>query len=78
MTQTPPEPPDENPDDPEKSINIRLDAAHLAALERISVASHLKRPQALRHLIRIADRYIHGKDSPFVDRMDAIFPKKVG
>jgi hypothetical protein len=79
MTQPPSDPPEETPDDPEKSINIRLDPVHYAALLRISGVAHLKAPQALRHLIRIADRYIHGKESPFVDRLEAIFPKrKVG
>lgn len=77
-------PPDELSSDPPEiqprvTVNLRLDAVHYAALQRIAATAHLKDQQVLRHLIRIADRYIQGKASPFVDKLEGIFPqRKVG
>jgi len=81
MTQSLDESPEDLTEDPNKSIRLTLclDSVHAAALQRISGVAHLKDQQALRHLIRIADRFIQGDRSPFVDRLEGIFPKhKVG
>ncbi len=58
------------------AINVRLDPEHHAALQRIARGAHLRQTQVLRHLIRIADRFMQGDDSPFVDRLEGTFPKR--
>lgn len=80
-----PVPPDDDPQEnigqnrKSVTVNLRLDPTHYAALERIAAAAHMKDQQVLRHLIRIADRFVQGKASPFVDELGGIFPKlKVG
>lgn len=74
----PAEDPPETAEDTQENVQLtlRLDPVHYAALRRISGASNLKGQQAIRHLIRIADRFIQGDDSPFVDRLEGIFPKR--
>lgn len=60
-------------------LTLLLDPVHYAALRRLSASVHLKDQQVLRHLIRIADRFMQGDDSPFIDRLEGIFPqRKVG
>lgn len=78
MSQPPDDSPPETSDDPQKtiSLNLRLDPVHYAALQRIAATAHLKDQQVLRHLIRIADRFMQGKASPFVDKLEGIFPQR--
>jgi hypothetical protein len=78
MSQPSDDPPPETSEDPQKPIhiNLRLDPVHYAALQRIAGGAHLKDQQVLRHLIRIADRFMQGKASPFVDKLEGIFPQR--
>lgn len=78
MTLPPEDPAPQTSDEPKTttSLNLILDPVHYAALERLASTVHMKNQQVLRHLIRIADRYVHGTDSPFIDKLEGIFPKK--
>jgi hypothetical protein len=81
MSEPADDPPEDTAEDLQKvvQLSLRLDPVHYAALRRIGGISHLKEQQVLRHLIRIADRFMRGDESPFVDRLEGIFPqRKVG
>lgn len=60
------------------NVNLRLNAEHLAALERIAECEKLKQPEALRKLIRIADQMLSGDQSPFASRLEHLLLAKVG
>jgi hypothetical protein len=68
----------ENPSEPKlKQFNVWLDPEHFEALQRIAKAERMKKPDAMRRLIRIADQVISGADSPFASRLESLV-RKVG
>lgn len=62
---------------PERQVVVRLDSEHIEALERICAHERLKRNEAMKKLIRIADQVISGDKSPFRS-LDLEIHRKVG
>ncbi len=62
---------------PERQVIVRLDDEHLEALQRICAHERLKRNDALKRLIRLADQLISGEKSPFRS-LDLEIHRKVG
>lgn len=69
---------EETDEKPGKDLKLLLDPVHYDALQRIAKFEHLKRGDAVRKLIRIADRLIMGSDSPFAENLEDLFQRKAG
>lgn len=59
-------------------IHLYLDDEHQEALKRVSRAEHLRGPDAVRLLIRVADQTLHGAESPFAENLQSRLTRKVG
>lgn len=62
---------------PERQVIVRLDDEHFDALQRICAHERLKRNDALKKLIRLADQVVSGEKSPFRS-LDLEIHRKVG
>ncbi len=61
----------------ERQVIVRLDDEHFDALQRICAHERIKRNDALKRLIRLADQVISGEKSPFRS-LDLEIHRKVG
>lgn len=62
---------------PDRQVIVRMDDEHLEALQRICAHERLKRNDAVKKLIRLADQLISGEKSPFKS-LDLEIHRKVG
>lgn len=61
-----------------RELHLYLDEEHKEALRRVARAEHLRGPDAVRLLIRVADQTLHGAESPFHENLQSRLTRKVG